>query len=291
MSEQVELVLDAKATLGEGAIWHAPGQVLYWVDILAGQVHIFDPASGADRAVEVGQAVGTVVPRKAGGVMVALKHGFGSLDLDSGELRLWADPEADKPANRFNDGKCDPAGRFWAGTMQEGVPKQGALYVLEADGRVWRALSEVSTSNGLVWSHDHQTMYYIDTRTREVAAFDYDLATGAIANRRAAVTIPPTDGFPDGMTMDAEGMLWVAHWDGGRVTRHNPADGRLLQTLTLPVSRVTSCAFGGPRLDELYITSARTGLADAELAPQPLAGGLFRARPGAVGVPAYEFAG
>ncbi len=291
MPDQVELVLDAKATLGEGAIWHAPGQVLYWVDILAGQVHVFKPSTGVDRAVEAGQPVGTVVPRRSGGVMVAVQHGFGSLDLETGELHIVNDPEADRPGNRFNDGKCDPAGRFWAGTMQEGAPNQGSLYVLEAEGRVWRALSEVTTSNGIAWSHDHQTMYYIDTPTREVAAFDYDLETGAIGNRRVAVTIPADDGAPDGMTIDAEGMLWVAHWNGGRVTRWDPARGWLLQTIRLPVSRVTSCAFGGPGLDELYITSARTGLDKATLARQPLAGGLFRARPGVAGVPAFEYAG
>jgi len=293
MNIGVELVLDAKATLGEGAIWDARRGVLYWVDILEGQAHEFNPATGADRFVEVGQPVGTVVARRGGGLMAAVQGGFARLDLETGELSIVNDPEAGLPDNRFNDGKCDPAGRFWAGTMSMGEDPagKGSLYVLEADGRAWRALAGVTVSNGIAWSHDHQTMYYIDTARPEVSAFDYDEATGAIANRRTVVTLPPGDGGPDGMTIDAEGRLWVAHWDGGKVTRWDPTSGRLLATLPLPVSRVTSCAFGGTGLDELYITSARTGLSEEEIARQPMAGGLFRARPGLKGVPAYEYAG
>jgi len=292
MNAKVELVLDARAELGEGPIWHAQRQVLYWVDILKCQVHIYNPATKRDRAISVGQFVGTVVPRKAGGVMVALQRGFARLDLNTEMLDFIADPEADKPGNRFNDGKCDPAGRFWAGTMPiEGSEPTGSLYCLHANLTVKKMLSPVINSNGIAWSLDKKTMYYIDSPRLIVDAFDFDNATGNIANRRTAITIPPGIGFPDGCTLDAEGMLWIAHWGGSRVTRWNPATGELLDTLPVPATNVTACAFGGPNLDRLYITSARVGLDNAALRQNPHEGGLFVAQPGVTGLEAFEFAG
>jgi sugar lactone lactonase YvrE len=284
----VELVLDANASLGEGAIWDSRKRVLYWVDIEAGEVHVYDPATGKDRAVSCGQQVGTVVPRAKGGVMVALRDGFAALDLDTGTLTMIADPEADKPRNRFNDGKCDPRGRFWAGTLgQDG----GALYRMDTDLSVTKVLEGIGTSNGIAWSLDRKTMYYIDTRVQEVWAFDYDDATGAIANKRTAISVPRESGHPDGSTLDAEGNLWVAHWDGWNVTCYDPKTGRALRRIDVPAQRVTSVAFGGPDLDTLYITTARIGLNDADLKKQPHAGGLFRCRPGVKGIPAPEFGG
>lgn len=292
MSDSVELVVDAKATLGEGPIWHAQKQVLYWVDIMEKKVHVYDPATNQDRAIDVGQYVGTVVPRKSGGVMVAVYHGFASLDLDTQQLKVVHDPESHLPDTRFNDGKCDPAGRFWAGTMSlTGVAEAGSLYCMDKDHRVRKMLDKVTVSNGIAWSLNQKAMYFIDTQTHTVDAFDYDVETGSIANRRVAITIPEKDGFPDGMTIDAEGMLWVAHWGGSRVTRWNPANGKLLQTIPVPATQSTACWFGGPRLDVLYITSARIGLDERALAKQPHAGGLFRVRPGVRGLEAYEFAG
>ncbi len=293
MSVTSQLVYDAKAALGEGAIWHAQKKVLYWVDIMAGLVHIYDPATGNDRTVNVGQPVGTVVPRKSGGVMVAVQHGFASLDLDTGKLNIIHDPEKHLPGSRFNDGKCDPAGRFWAGTMAMGADRTevSGLYCMDTDHSVRPMLDKVTISNGIVWSRDNSTMYYIDTPTLVVAAFDYDLASGSISNRRVAISIPKEMGLPDGMAIDAEGMLWIAHFGGSRVTRWNPANRALLETVQVPVSNVTSCAFGGPKLDELYITTARIGLDEASLAKQPQAGGLFKARPGARGVETFAFGG
>lgn len=292
MNGKVELVLDARAEVGESPIWHAQRQVLYWVDILKCQVHIYNPATKRDRAIHVGQFVGTVVPRKAGGVMVALQRGFARLDLNTEMLDFIADPEADKPGNRFNDGKCDPAGRFWAGTMPiEGAEPTGSLYCLHANLTVKKMLSPVTCSNGIAWSLDKKTMYYIDTPRMTVDAFDYDLATGNIANRRTAITIPPGIGSPDGCTLDAEGMLWIAHWGGSRVTRWNPASGQLLDTVPVPATNVTACAFGGPNLDRLYITTARVGLDSAALRQNPREGGLFVAQPGVTGLEACEFAG
>jgi sugar lactone lactonase YvrE len=290
---KVELVLDARAQLGEGAIWNDGLQRLHWIDIEGQRVFTCDPLTGENRAYDVGQKVGTVVPRTGGGVMLALQEGFASLELATGRLALRPrPPEHDPGVTRFNDGKCDPAGRFWAGTMalRKGPKPLGRLYRLDADGSTHVILHDVGTSNGIAWSLDRRTLYYIDTPLLRVDAFDYDDATGNIANRRTIITVPPGIGRPDGSTIDAAGMLWVAMWEGGRVTRWNPHTGELLQTIRLPVSRVTSCAFGGPDFETLYLTSARNGLSDEQLARQPLAGGLFRVKPGVCGMraPAYQ---
>lgn len=284
-----ELILDAKAALGEGAIWDARRQVLFWVDILGKQLHRYDPDTNTDRAWDIGQPVSAVVPRRSGGVMLAVYDGLAGFDLETGKLEFIADPETESPDTRFNDGKCDPAGRFWAGTMSlQHARETGSLYVLDADRHVRKMLDKVTTSNGIVWSLDHRTMYYIDTPTQRVDAFDYNVKTGNIVNRRVAVRIPDDQGHPDGMTLDAEGMIWVAHWNGWRVTRWNPVTGELLATIRVPVARVTSCAFGGTNLDRLYITTARP---DKDDPAQPHAGSLFMAHPGVRGLPAFEYAG
>jgi sugar lactone lactonase YvrE len=287
MSQSVELVLDAKADLGEGPLWDAKRQVLYWVDMFRGELHIYDPVSGRDRAITVGQRVNTVVPRRSGGVMLAGEHGFASLDLETEHFEIVACPEGGLPGLGFNDGKCDPAGRFWAGTW----PKpDGSLYRLDPDLSVHRMLEGVRVSNGIAWSLDGKTMYYIDSVLYRVDAFDYDLATGEIENRRVAFDIPKEMGGPDGMTIDSEGMLWVALFNGFKVTRWDPVAGRLLQTLDMP-ALPTSCAFGGPDLDQLYITTLRRWQDAETLERYPLTGGLFRADVGVTGIPAFEFAG
>lgn len=288
----VELVLDAKAKLGEGPIWDADRQLLYWVNILDNELHIYKPSTEQDRVIDVGQYVGTVVPRRAGGVMLALHNGFAHLDLETEQLTPLTDPEVHLPDNRFNDGKCDAAGRFWAGTMSlKGGKKVGSLYRLDPDHTVHKMLEEVTTSNGIAWSFDNDIMYYIDTPTGTVDAFDFDLETGTISNRRTVITFPDGVGKPDGMTADSDGMLWVAHWGGGRVTRWDPHAGQLLQTVEVPAPNVTACAFGGSDLDQFYITTARNGLDDATLAQYPHAGGLFRTFVGVRGIRACEFAG
>jgi sugar lactone lactonase YvrE len=294
MNQKAELVLDAKAELGEGAIW--VGNEFWWVDIIHSEVHRFNPATGQDRVTLVGQMVGTVVPRAKGGAMVAVKEGLGSFDLDTGALNLVARPEAHIPSNRFNDGKCDPAGRFWAGTMtltgDAWKDKVGTLYSLDADGRVTARLSEVCISNGIVWTADAKTMYFVDTVLPRVDAFDFDNATGAISNRRPAVNFPEGVGSPDGMTIDADDNLWIAMWGGWKVLGYNPRTGQPIGVIDVPAANVTSCAFGGPNLEDLYITSAWAGVSEAErAAQQPHAGSVFHARPGVKGVPAVAFAG
>lgn len=293
MTESVELALDAKAAHGEGPVWNAREGVVYWVDIAGCALHIFDPDSGQDRAVSTPEMLGAVAPRKAGGVVAALRNGFAFIDTNTQKVTPICDPEANLAGNRFNDGKCDPAGRFWAGTcsLNCDIPGAGSLYCLDKDLNARQVLGNLTISNGLAWSPDHKTMYFIDTPTSEVWAFDYDIETGAIQNRRAAVSVPEEVGHPDGMTIDAEGMLWVAHWGGACVCRWNPKTGEKLQVLRLPAQNVSCCTFGGPGLDILYITTSRLGLDEDALKRQPLAGGLFRVKPDVRGTETFEFPG
>ncbi len=292
MDGNVELLVDERALVGEGPLWDEEEQVLYWVDILNSRLFIYDPASGENRTLDVGQHVGTVVTRASGGLMLAVREGFASFDLETQELTLIANPEAHVTGNRFNDGKCDPAGRFWAGTMAYENPKDsGSLYRLDTDLSVHKMFGGVAISNGIVWSLDHTTMYYVDTLRKNVRAWDYDNETGDIANERAIIDVPEEAGMPDGMAIDSEGMLWVAHYGGARVSRWNPGSGELLEEIPLPVTQVTACAFGGPDLKTLFITSAAQELDAEELARQPLAGGLFAIETPYRGVPSFRFGG
>lgn len=292
MTFEVDLVVDAQAQLAEGPVWHSQKQVLYWVDIEGAALHIHDPDGAPDSVYPVGCRIGAAVPRRSGGMVLATEDGFEEFDFETGCKTQIADPESHLPNNRFNDGKCDARGRFWAGTMSMVKEKgAGSFYVLEADGLTRHIFGGVTTSNGLGWSPDGRTMYYIDTPTLQVAAFDFDVEHGALSNRRVILTFPEGIGRPDGMTIDAEGMLWIAHWEGGRVTRWNPKNGSLLSTVPVPADRVTCPTFGGKDLDTLFITTARHGLDQAALSRQPHAGGLFALRPGVHGLPAHEFGG
>ena len=284
-----ELLVDAKAMLGEGPIWDPEEQRLYWVDIMKFELHWFDPVSGEDRKDEVGQTIGCVVPRTAGGVMVALKNCFAGFDPATSNISNKVFLPDEPEANRFNDGKCDPAGRFWAGTL--GPEGSASLYRLDADLSVHRVLDGITCSNGLVWNAAKNVFYYIDTPTMQIVAFDYDNETGAIENRRVAVEVPEAEGKPDGMAIDVEDKLWVAHWGGSRVVRWDPETGQVMKRIHVPASHTTACAFGGEKLDELYITSARTGVDEAQLEKEPLAGGLFVADPGVIGAPTHAFSG
>ena len=292
MDTGVELLVDAHAQVGEGPLWDEERQVLYWVDILSSLLYIYDPATGENRALDVGRHVGTVVTRASGGLMLAVREGFSSFDLETQELALIANPEAHITGNRFNDGKCDPAGRFWAGTMAyENPTNQGSLYRLDTDLSVHKIFGDVAISNGIIWSLDRTTMYYIDTLRKNVRAFDYADDTGDISNERVIINVPEEIGMPDGMAIDSEGMLWVAHYGGSCVSRWNPNTAQLLLKIDLPVTQVTACAFGGPNLDTLFITSAAQELDAAELERQPLAGGLFSIKTPYQGVPSFRFGG
>jgi sugar lactone lactonase YvrE len=293
MTIEAQPVLEKPAVHGEGALWHAPTQVLYWVDINDKKVCVFDPATGRDTRVDVGSHCGTVVSRRSGGVVVAVQDGFAAVELKSGKVTRLATVPENGTAIRFNDGKCDPAGRLWAGTMPyDGKPGAAALYRLDPDLSVRRVFGNVTCSNGIVWTADRRTMYYIDTPTHEVWAFDYDDRTGDTTNRRTAFAIPAEIGSPDGMAIDADDRPWVALWGGGRVCQFDPTTGEVLATVHTPGAKLSSsCAFGGANLDELYITTSTEGLDQRARAAQPNAGRLFKARVNVRGVPASEFAG
>jgi sugar lactone lactonase YvrE len=281
-----ELVLDANANLGEGPLWDDRTGELLWVDIMAAMVHRFDPASGVDRAFDVGQPVGAVVPRAAGGYAFALRDGFAV--GDAGGVTVIAPIETDRADVRMNDGACDSRGRFWAGTMQlEYERGAGALFRLDATGAVETMLTGVTISNGIAWSPDDTTMYYVDTTTRGIDAFDYEADTGTIAGRRRLATIEKSAGEPDGLIVDAEGCIWIALWDGWAVRRYAP-DGTLLGLVELPVARVTKPAFGGDGLEDLFVTTASPDERDDA---QPHAGGIFRALTGVRGLAPHAYSG
>jgi sugar lactone lactonase YvrE len=286
-----DLVLDAHAEVGEGPIWDPERNLLVWVDVTRSAVHQYSPSSGLDVVIAVGHYVGAAAPRTRGGLVLALQNGFGLLDADTGRLEMIADTEADRPGNRMNDGKCDTAGRFWAGTMSFNLEKgAGSLYRLDANHDVSTVLSNLTLSNGLGWSPDDRTMYFIDSVTQGIDAFAYDATSGAITSRRRLIDVAPELGMPDGMTVDADGGIWVGLWGGRAVNRYTP-DGRLDRVVRLPVGQVTSCAFGGSDLGDLYITTAAHQLDTNALASQPHAGGLFCCRPGPVGLRANAFRG
>ena len=288
---QVEVVLPHQCLLGEGPIWDFRRKLICWVDILRGEIHAYSPQSKAHSVIPVNQMIGAVVICKDGNFLTALKNGFGFVNRENGEVTMVANPESGIIGNRFNDGKCGPDGRFWAGTMSHtDEPEKGSLYVFDTDHSVTKKINNVSISNGMAWSADHKTFYYIDTPTFTVAAYDFDKTAGDISRKRVVINIAKEDGSPDGMTIDSEGMLWIAHWDGWQITRWDPNTGIKLFSFRMPAARITSCAFGGGELEDLYITSASRDLTEDQLAGQPLAGSLFVIKNiGVKGLPAFEF--
>jgi sugar lactone lactonase YvrE len=277
--------------LYEGPCWDPRTGTLVWVDILAGAVHVADPVTGQRQVHTLGMPVSAVAPRRSGGWVAAVERGFLLLDESWHPVGGVVPAPGQPDGTRFNDGKCDPAGRFWAGTLAyDGTPGAGALYVLDPAGTVREVLRGVTNSNGLAWSPDGGTLYYVDTGRGTIDCMDVDPSSGAVANRRALVTVPGAEGLPDGLTIDREGYLWLALWGGSCVRRYSPS-GVLDRVVGLPVERVTSMAFGGAALDELFITTAWEGLTLIEREHQPLAGSVFRHRPGVTGLPPAAFAG
>ena len=291
-SVTVELVANQHNDVGEGPVWLEGEQRLVWVDITRHLVQWFDPTTGRVEQLDVGADVGAVAPTTSGDLIAAIGNRFQLIDPKSGRIRTLAFVNPDYPESRMNEGKCDSHGRFWAGTMAVDAdrPGAGALYRLNLDHTVDRVISDVTISNGLDWTEDDRLMYFIDTMSYRVDMLDFESSTGSIANRRPLIRIDKADGWPDGMTVDSEGGLWVALWGGWSVRRYWP-DGRLHFEIAVPASQVSSCVFGGSDLSDLYITTAASGLSAQELENQPYAGGLFRCRPGHVGRPPHKFRG
>jgi len=289
---EAELVLKAGAELAEGPVWCEEEKKLYWVDINIGVLHRFDPETGKDEAFPCGEPIGTVAFRKDGGLIAALKSGIWLLDIEDGVLKktFLVNPEPDTP-NRFNDGKCDPAGRFLAGTcytpVKDGEDILGGFYSVEPDGSSRTLIDNRYISNGLCFSEDNKTLYYVDSFDHCVAAYDYDVTDGSIKNRRIIITI---DGnIPDGMTIDAEGTLWVALFGGGKVLRIDPEKGEVIAEVPVPAKKVTCPVFGGDDFSTLYITTAWENSTPEERENDPLAGSIFSVRPGVKGFPSFRF--
>jgi sugar lactone lactonase YvrE len=283
MKAKLEYKIDAM--LGEGPIWNHNTQELYWVDIDGKLLNIYNPKTKTNRALPVPSRIGTVVPSGENEAIIALEDGMYKINTQTGKVTLFSSLEADIPQNRFNDGKCDPAGRLWVGSMKlEDEGKPANLYMMDHDGKASIKINDVSISNGIIWSSDHKTMYYVDSPTRKVRAFDFDVSTGNISNERVLVELNEADGFPDGIAIDEEGMLWVALWGGCAVTKFDSKTGEMISKIEVPAKNVTACAFGGENLDRLFITSASVEMSQEEHAKFPDAGSMFSIKPGVKGV-------
>lgn len=287
MTNDVELVLAANDELGEGPVWHVDEQALYWVDIDGLRYHRLEPISSRHDVIVVGEKVGSLALCQNECVVLATDRGFSFFDPAENTLTPIGDPEAHKPETRFNDGAVDRAGRFWAGTLGDG--KNNNLYRLDPDGTIHRVETGIDISNGIGWSPDNRTMYYVDSMPGLIYAYDFDLASGEITHRRNWVDRSGQRGLPDGLTVDSEGFIWVAIWDGYCLERYDPA-GKLERRLTMPVQYPTSMAFGGAALDELYVTSALCEIPVEERRPGAPDGGLFRIRGAGRGLPEPRFA-
>lgn len=288
MSE-VRCIWNAARSLGEGPVWHEGA--LYWVDIERPAILRFEAATGATAEYAMPEKIGCIAVSQQGGFVAGLQSGFARVTLEPLSITPLIDPEAHLPDNRFNDGKCDNRGRLWAGTMDVAMQNDtGSLYRLDPDGTVTVMDDSYGITNGPAWSPDGRVMYHNDSRARCVYEFDCDPGSGTIRNKRTFVELTGDQGFPDGLTVDSAGYVWLAHWGGSRVTRFTPT-GVVERVIEMPVSQVTSCAFGGDDCRTLYITSARTGLDDATLQHEPLAGGLFAIDVDIAGMPANYFAG
>jgi sugar lactone lactonase YvrE len=284
-----EVAVQGRDLLGECPVWLAGESRLMWVDGSGRRIQWLDTSTGAVERMELDREVGSVAPASGGSIVAALRHDFAMIDR-SHALTVVAGVERDLPGNRMNDGKCDSRGRFWAGSWTLDLSPAASLYRLNADFSVEVMRAPVTCSNGLGWSPDDRLMYYIDSTTYRVDVFDYDADSGDIRERPPLVELAESTGMPDGLTVDADGCLWVCLWGGSAVHRYDPK-GRLDMVLELPTANVTSCTFGGEDLRDLYITTAREDLDEQALAAQPEAGSLFVCRPGAVGTPANAFAG
>jgi sugar lactone lactonase YvrE len=286
--ERVQTVINQ---LGEGPLWVPEEGALYWVDIDQRQILRFYPATDTLETFDQETRVTALAMRASGGFVTATDKGLAFWDTQTRQLSFLTDPEADKPSTRLNDGAVDRQGRFWAGSMNEvDFTPDGALYRLDPDGSLRTMEVGITVSNGIGWSPDNRTMYFTDSMRQVILAYDFDPATGQISNRRPFVQVTEEGVVPDGLTVDSEGFVWSAQWGGWNVVRYDP-DGRIDCVIEVPAQQASCPAFGGENLDELYITSAWSGLSEAERKKQPLAGALFRVKVGVKGIPEPKFAG
>lgn len=274
--QKASLIYDAKATLGEGPFWDCESEQLFWVDIEAGVLHSHDAKTKKNSEWSLGEMIGAVVPSEKETLILALETGIASFNYKTKELRPLGILENSDQNLRFNDGKCGPGGNLWIGTMHKNLkPGYGNLFKVDHELQESLQISNTSISNGMAWSPDKTKFYYIDTAVYEVWEYDYDVVMAEISNRKTIFKIPESYGGADGMTIDREGMLWIAHWGGGCIRRWNPETAEVLEKIEVDAPHVTSCCFGGKDLKTLYITTARSGMSENGLKSYPHSGGLF----------------
>ena len=287
----VKCVWEEPAILGEGPLWVDRENAVYWVDIVRRKIHRYGPADESRRTWKFEEQVTSLSARQQGGFVGTVRDGFAAIDLESNKVEPIAMPESDMPKNRFNDGKVDTSGRYWAGSMDDGEELEtGSLYRLDSDLSLHKMDENYAITNGPTFSKDGRTLYHTDTAKRTIFAFDFD-ENGAISNKRIFIKLETEEeGYPDGMTVDSENCLWLCHFAGSRITRYSP-EGQVLQVISMPVPNITSCTFAGSDLDTLYITTARHLLSEADIKKYPLSGSLFSCKPGVAGLPTTLFAG
>jgi sugar lactone lactonase YvrE len=275
--------------LGEGAHWHSAWKQFLYVDIEGKKVGCIDPITKIRAEKNTGERIGTVVPAANGDLVLALESSITSLNFDTGEQKELIKIEVEKPNNRCNDGKCDALGRLWIGTMHgEAKGAEGDLYCFDGKSLI-KKIPNRKVSNGICWSKDNKTMYYIDSFDYNIKRYDFDLINGKISNERVIVEVTEPGFTPDGMTIDEEGMLWVAMWGGSCINRYDPFSGELVGKVEVDAPHVTSCAFGGNRMQQLFITTARVGLDQEQLLQFPDSGSLFIVDVGIRGMEMHQF--
>lgn len=284
------LAYQTKAQLGEGAFWNYKNKELLWIDIEGKKINRFNPKTNQNIEIKTKSRPGTIVPITNTEAAVALEDGIHLIDLDSGSDEVFVNMKVSLQDSRLNDGKCDPSGRLWVGSMHfDQLKNKANLFCVTSDKTFQKKKDSVTISNGIVWTADKKTMYYIDTPTATIKAYDFDNNSGNISNERVVVNVNESFGFPDGMAIDKEDMLWVAMWNGNAVIRFNPNTGKVIQKIEVPAHNITSCAFGGDNFDELYITSATVDMTAEELIKYPLSGSIFKVKPGVQGVKSTFF--
>ena len=275
-----QLLLDTRSILGEGPVWDARKQALYWVDIEGDGLHCFIPSTDERKQWPIGEMVGAGVPTERGNLLLALETGLATFDLETETLIRHHALKNTDPKMRYNDGKVGPNGNFWIGSMHKDTrPGLGSFYRVDRNLNVEEKIGNTSISNGMAWTSDNKGFYYSDTATYKIWRFEHNIENGQISDREVAFTIPENYGGADGMCIDSEDMLWVAHWGGHCIRRWHPGTGEVLETVEVAAPHVTSCCFGGENLDTLYITTARSGLTAPQLKEFPFSGGLFACRP------------
>ena len=272
-----QLFHDTKCRLAEGIFWHPIQHKLYWIDIEGKRIHRCNENASAHETCSVPEKIGTIAPMKNGNLLAALASGIAEVNFNEETCDYKVKIDENNPQTRFNDGKCDTKGRFWAGTMDVEVEESiGSLYRIDSDYSYTSHVKNVGVSNGLVWSLEDQFFYYIDSPKGTITRYNFNSLSGEISNPEILLKIPKSDGSPDGMTIDNEGNLWVALWDGYKLIRVHPETGKITDQIKLPVPRVSCCTFGGKDLNTLFITTARDGLSEDQLRKYPLSGSIFR---------------